>query len=69
MFAFQLTDGLTGKAKIAARHSGAAFFGDNNPAAFAFNRESPSVTAAGIVNVALEFFFNALLYEVHRVSH
>nr|UWI12376.1 MAG: hypothetical protein [Bacteriophage sp.] len=65
MFAFQLCDFLTGDATLHARNSTAASWRDRCIAINAKHTGNARRSIAGGVDVALTFFFNALLYKVH----
>ncbi|XAF37137.1 hypothetical protein [Yersinia phage vB_YpM_MLG42] len=65
MFAFQLCDFLTSDAALHARNGAAASWRDRRIAINAENTGNARCLIAGGVDVALAFFFNALLYEVH----
>jgi hypothetical protein len=65
VFAFQLCDFLTSDAALHARNGAAASWRDRRIAINAENTGNARRFIAGGVDVALAFFFNALLYEVH----
>jgi hypothetical protein len=65
MFAFQLRNLLTSDTALHARNGAAASWRDRRIAINAENTGNARRFTAGGVDVALAFFFNALLYEVH----
>jgi hypothetical protein len=69
VLAFKLCDFLTGHAALHARNSAAASGRDRCITFDAKYTGNARRSVAGSVDVALTFFFNALLYEIHRVSH
>jgi hypothetical protein len=69
VLAFKLCDFLTGHTALHARNSAAASWRYRCIAFDAKHTGNARRSVAGSVDVALAFFFNALLYEVHRVSH
>jgi hypothetical protein len=69
VFTFKLCDFLTGHTALHAGNSAAASWGDRSITLRTENTGNARRSVAGIVDVAMQLFFNALLYEVHRVSH
>jgi hypothetical protein len=65
VFAFQRCDFLTGDTALHTRNGTAAFWRDRRIAINAKHTGNSRRSIAGGVDVALAFFFNALLYEVH----
>jgi hypothetical protein len=69
MFAFQLCDFLTGNAKLHSWNGAAACWRNWR---FTFNAKHARHArcfGTGSTDMALAFFFNALLYEIHCISH
>jgi len=69
MLPFQLNDFLARYAALHARNGTAARWRDRSIAFDAKHTGNAGRSVASGLNVALKFFFNTLLYEVHRVSH
>jgi hypothetical protein len=69
MLPFQLNDFLACYAALHARNGTAARWRDRSIAFDAKHTRNARRSVAGSVDVALAFFFNALLYEIHRISH
>ncbi|MBO2029497.1 hypothetical protein J4734_20530 [Klebsiella pneumoniae] len=68
MFAFQLCDFLTGNAKLHTEWHGGVLA----ELALHTQRKARGTRPAfgtGSTDMALAFFFNALLYEIHCISH
>jgi hypothetical protein len=69
MFAFQLCDFLTGNAKLHTRYGTTACWRNWRFTLNAKHAGHARRFGTGSTDMTLAFFFNALLYEIHCISH
>jgi hypothetical protein len=66
---FQFCDFLTGHAALHTRNGLSASNWDWRVTVDAKNTSCTGLSGACVLDMALQVFFNALLYEIHGISH